>query len=32
MSAYMYISVSIYLCSGTTSQKKYKIELRIHCP
>lgn len=29
---YMYIPVSIYLSSGTISQKKYKTEFRIHCP
>lgn len=32
MHMYMYISVSIYLCSGTIPEKKYKIEFRIHCP
>lgn len=29
---YKCISVSIYLCSGTTSQRKYKTEFRLRCP
>lgn len=28
----IYISMSISLCSGAISQKKYKVEIRIHHP